>query len=82
MRTEPSNTVPATRFVNVDIEVNLALEGLELLVERPSAELFETLDQSLSDASVGIVHGLFQQLLRQVCCDPPRLVHTPTLTRV
>ena len=40
MRTELSNTVPATRFVNVDIEVNLALEGLELLVEPPSAELF------------------------------------------
>jgi len=44
MRTEPSNTVPATRFVNVDIEVNLALEGLELLVEAALAELFETLD--------------------------------------
>ena len=40
MRTELSNIVPATRFVNVDIEVNLALEGLELLVEPPSAELF------------------------------------------
>ena len=39
MRTELSNIVPATRFVNVDIEVNLALEGLELLVEAALAEL-------------------------------------------
>src|SRR5437667_12099207 len=67
MRTELSNIVPATRFVNVDIEVNLALVGLELLVEAALAELFETFDYSFSTSSSGVVHGLLHQVLCNVC---------------
>jgi len=75
-------TPPLTRFLEVDMDLDLSSQGKRLLEGSPSADELQTLDDGLSDALAAHFLRLSEEVFGQVCRDPPRARHSSMLQTV